>query len=217
MDTKEITKRYNLSRKAASKRLKVSTRTLDRYIKKKELSTQVISGRVWLDGEEVEAFKHGKLDSANVDSGDMSSSNMSSRQGVDNVDEIEVLSQEVVDSVTSHTRQRKDSGTNKVYEKLFNEVKEELNEKQERLEIANYRVGQLEAQLKSSVPMLEYHKERYEKEQKESKLRNTLEESKLVIKRLSTAVKYEKLNRRIFVAILLIVLALQPLWLIFSK
>jgi hypothetical protein len=49
-------------------------------------------------------------------------------------------------------------GEEGVYKKLFEEQQEELKTKQERLEGANYRVGQLEAMLKEAIPLLEHPK-----------------------------------------------------------
>ena len=48
-----FTLKYNVDRKAASKLLKVSVRTVDRYIKKKVLAAQNVGGRVWLNKDEV--------------------------------------------------------------------------------------------------------------------------------------------------------------------
>ena len=97
---------------------------------------------------------------------------------------------------------------------MFTELQEEVKEKQERLEVANYRVGQLEAQVRNSIPMLEYHRENYEKKKKEEKLKKEVYESSAVIKRLKYKLKSESLMKRIFIITLLIILSLQPLWLL---
>jgi len=158
MEIVDIQKRYNLSREAAGRLLKVSIRTLDRYVRAKKMSTQVVDGRIWLNKEEVETFNVDKNRVIKVDTVNMSTSKMSIDNSVDKVDNIEVLEQESVDSVsTRHSRNDK----NETYKNLYSELKEDLKEKQDRLEIANYRVGQLEAQVKNSVPLLEYHREKY--------------------------------------------------------
>lgn len=214
METVDIQKRYNLSREAAGKLLKVSVRTLDRYLKAKKVSSQIVDGRIWLDKDEVEAFKVRKNRVVRVGAVDMSTSGLSIDDDVDKVDNVEVFLQDSVDSVsTKHERPR--SSNNETYKNLFLELKEELNEKQERLEIANYRVGQLEAQLRSSIPLLEYHREKYENKKIEEEYKTQLSESANMLKRLSLSIKYEKFSKRIFVGLLLIVLALQPLWLLF--
>lgn len=202
-----------MDRKTAGRLLKVSIRTIDRYIKSKKLSTNVVDGRVWLSKKELEGVREEKSRKTAIHRVDMSTSTTSMDNEVDNVDSIELIDQGGVDSVSTKTRKRKTA--NAVYKKLYLDQKEELHEKQERLEIANYRVGQLEAQVKNSIPMLEYHQERYEVEKREKSLQTKIDEQNSVIKKISTVMKYEKFNKRIFLGILLIILALQPLWLLF--
>jgi vacuolar-type H+-ATPase subunit I/STV1 len=204
---------FGLDRKTAGRLLKVSIRTIDRYIKSKKLSTNVVDGRVWLSKKELEGVREEKNRKTTIHRVDMSTPVMSMDNEVDNMDSVELIDQGGVDSVSTKTRKRKTA--NAVYKKLYLDQKEELHEKQERLEIANYRVGQLEAQVKNSIPMLEYHQERYEVEKREKSLQTKIDEQNSVIKKISTVMKYEKFNKRIFLGILLIILALQPLWLLF--
>lgn len=204
---------FGLDRKTAGRLLKVSIRTIDRYIKSKKLSTSVVDGRVWLSKKELEEVREKKNRETTTRRVDMSTPVMSIDDEVDKVDSVELIDQGDVDSVSTKTRKRKTA--NAIYKKLYIDQKEELHEKQERLEIANYRVGQLEAQVKNSIPMLEYHQERYEVEKREESLQTKIDEQNTVIKKISTVMKYEKFNKRIFLGILLIILALQPLWLLF--
>lgn len=220
MEMIDAQKQYSLSREAASRLLKVSIRTLDRYIRAKKMSTRVVDARVWLNKEEVEAFKAGKGRVIEVDRASLSTAHLSIDDDMDRVDNVEVLNQE--ESVDMGERQRaqtfsrnqKTGSQNETYKNLYNELKEEVKEKQERLEIANYRVGQLEAQVKSSVPLLEYHREKYETKKTEEEFKSQINESANMIKRLSLSIKYERFSKRIFLIILLIILALQPLWLV---
>ena len=147
-----------------------------------------------------------------VDSSDMSIPSESMDNGANGVDNVEVLGQSFDDTVST----KKEKGKNHVdeFKILFLDLKEELKEKQERLEVANYRVGQLEAQLRNSIPMLEYRQEKYELDKAKEELKTQLNESNTVIKRLSLGIKYEKFNKRLFLIILLIILALQPLWML---
>lgn len=202
MSTQE--KEYKIDRKTASKLLKVSLRTVDRHAKSKKLSTAVINGRILFDKREILIFRDKKM---SIDKVDMSTDHLSIDNGVDKVDNFEVFNQDVVysdvDSVYSGKSKKRDQN-DEIYKKLYFETKEELREKQERLEVANYRVGQLENQLKNSVPLLEYHKER---DQKTKELEETRQ-------RITSQLNYETISKRIFLTILLIILALQPLWLL---
>lgn len=201
---------YNLDRKTASRLLKVSIRTLDRYIKTQKLSSQENSGRIWLSRNEIRKFKDRRLSTTTVDNVDMSTPKMSIDMSmdtvVDTVDKVEVLE--------AKDKQNPSSEENGIYKKLYFDVKEELNIKQERLEIANYRVGQLEAQLRSSIPMLEFHRDKYQNDKEKQTLKEQIDGKEKEIKEVSSKVKIEKFNKRIILTILLFTLALQPLWLL---
>lgn len=207
-------KTYNMSRESASRLLKVSIRTLDRYIRSKKVSTRIVDGRIWLSKEELEAFRMGKGGIIRVDSGYVSTDAVSMDEGVDNMDNVEVFSQDNVQTMSGKRSRTRPESQGEAYKNLYDELKKELEEKQGRLEIANYRVGQLEAQVKSSIPMLEYHREKYEIKKAEDDLKAKLSESENLIKRISLSIKYEKFSKRIFLIILLVILALQPLWLL---
>lgn len=210
----DIQKTYNLSRESASRLLKVSIRTLDRHIHSKKLSTQVVDGRIWLNKEEIGSFKQNKNRVIKVDSVDMSTPEMSIDNGVDTVDDFTVFRPDTVDNMSTRQGRTRPQNQSETYKNLYNELKLELEEKQGRLEIANYRVGQMEAQIRNSIPMLEYHREKYETKKAEDELKNRINESDNLAKRLSLSLKYEKFSKRIFLVILLIILALQPLWLL---
>lgn len=225
MPLDNIQKEYNLSREAASRLLKVSIRTLDRYLKAKKMSTTLVDGRIWLNKKEIEEFKDLKSREVAIDKVDMSIPKMSIDTGVDKVDSgvdivdtMDIPPQDFVDILGGHgiknfkTRQRTEDS---VYKKLYTELRQEMDESHERLEIANYRVGQLENQLKNSIPLLEYHRENYAKEKFSDELKNKFNESMGLIKTLYLKIKYQKFTKRVFILILLAVLALQPLWLFF--
>ncbi|MBD3360623.1 hypothetical protein GF366_02350 [Candidatus Peregrinibacteria bacterium] len=206
------TKKYNIDRKSAGKLLKVSTRTVDRYIKANKLSRQVNNGRVFLDKKEIIEFRKQKEMTDTIDNVDMSRSKTSIDNRMDNIDNIEVINKDNVNTVS--TGKRPNSNT-QIYKHLYNQLKEELLQKQERLEIANYRVGQLETQIKNSIPMLEFHREKYEYNRREDELQEKLDQQNTIIKRISKKLFYEKFSKRVFLIILLIIIALQPLWLLY--
>lgn len=213
MSTKIEIEKYNLDRKTASKLLKVSIRTIDRYIRSKKLSTQSIDGRIWLDKEEIGQLKSRHSRQSIVESVDMSMPKMSTDNEVDKVDNMEVINQDNVDFMSTKNKNSKKI-QNAIYKNLYIEIKEEIKEKQERLEIANYRVGQLEAQLKNSMPMLQYHHENYSNKQLEKTLKDKIDEQGFTITKISIKLKQERFNKGIFLLILLIILSLQPLWLL---
>ena len=120
---------YSLDRKAASRLLKVSIRTLDRYIKSKKLSSRVDSGHIWLNKDEIRKFKGGRLSTVTVDNFNMSrpevSIDMTMDTSIDDVDKVEVIE--------AKNKENLPKEENEIYKKLYFDVKEELNIKQERL------------------------------------------------------------------------------------
>ncbi|MDD3861309.1 MAG: hypothetical protein PHP74_00210 [Candidatus Gracilibacteria bacterium] len=206
---------YGIDRKAASKLLKVSMRTVDRYVKSKKLSTKFINGRVWLNKKEILGFKERQGVQVDVDEIMVSTSDLSidSRvDRVDNVDKVEIIDEENFEKFSSKRSGK--SVSDEVYKKLYFDAKDELREKQERLEIANYRVGQLEAQVKNSIPLLEYHRENHERKKAEDEFSEKIKESMGTLKKLSLEVKVATFKKRIAMIILFTILALQPLWLL---
>ncbi|MFA5829334.1 MAG: hypothetical protein WC843_02460 [Candidatus Gracilibacteria bacterium] len=226
---------YEIDRKAASKLLKVSVRTVDRYIAKNKLKIFKRDGRIWLDKKELQRLKGHKEVDSDVD---MSTPAMSIDRtrvipvdtSIDNDDT--VYSHDAENSPTISQKRhnyRVDNRTRnvdisestkseieeQVYKRLFTELQQELKEKQERLEGANYRVGQLEARLKDSVPLLDYNRalttERTEKEA----IRKNLDAQQFESEQLINALKEEKFNKKVYLIILFILLLLQPLWFFF--
>jgi len=205
---------YNLDRKAASRLLKVSIRTLDRYIKSKKLSSHVEDGRIWLNKGEIRKLKSGQVSTAIVDNVDMSMPEMSIDMSIDTSVDTSVDNVDRVEVFEAKTKANPSKEDHEIYKKLYFDVKEELNVKQERLEIANYRVGQLESRLRSSIPMLEFHRDKYQSDKEKQELSEKIEAKEKEIKEVHLNVKIEKFNKRILLTILLFTLALQPLWLL---
>jgi hypothetical protein len=265
----DLQKTFRLSRKDASQILKVSTRTLDRYIIKKTLSTKNIAGRIFLSEEEVVEFvkekrrkkrrkpairKTTKLQSklqsksqivsherdekvynldVSVNNEIEKSENIIKENGsnipveiydlpiekpaeyeildagtfdveIDSMPDISEINQnfeQVVDQGEGQTVEGETSSQEYidvvakadelVYKNLYEEQKEEVRSFQRRLEGANYRVGQLESQIKESVPLLDHQK-------------------------LLTGHKKEVLNKKILYILLAVLLFAQPIWMILA-
>lgn len=201
---------YNIDRKSASKLLKVSVRTVDRYLKSKKLSSRVVDGRVWLDKNEIDLLAGRKHRGLKVDNSDMSRSSLSSDNGVDK-DDIVAENVQTFSPTPTKTQKRDSKNT---YKKLYEELQGEVKEKQERLEIANYRVGQLENQLRNSIPLLQYHRENSESQIREKKFKNEIKEKSSTIKFLGHQLRNEKVIKKIFAFFCFLLIALQPLWLL---
>ena len=206
--------KYKLDRKAASKLLKVSIRTLDRYIKSKKVSTRNINGRIWLDKKELQNYKDRQSGQVRVGKNNLPTQGVSTDKETTEDDKIIVYEKNERQKISARKEKRDD--TLVVYQKLYQGLKEELKEKQERLEIANYRVGQLETQLKNTMPLIQYHNETFTYKQNEEELKENLKKHQNTLNQVGRKLKAESTNKKIFLLFLLIILALQPLWIVFA-
>ncbi|QQR83449.1 hypothetical protein IPJ72_06715 [Candidatus Peregrinibacteria bacterium] len=83
--------------------------------------------------------------------------------------------------------------------------------KQERLEAATYRVGQLESQVKNMVPMLDYNKKQRELEeaQKSMEIREVENHKKLA--KVENQLKSERVAKWIYLSLVSVLLVVQPI------
>lgn len=229
---------YVISRKEAADLLKMSVRTVDRYIKQGKLSTQFREGRKWLSKKEIGLISGGKkafsklvnVDKVDRGGGDVYVETSPPNNG-DIVQTVSPLPQKMSTSPFENqdlnNSYSKTGIEDQVYKKLYQELSTKFSRQQERLEGANYRVGQLEAQIKQAVPLLQYNQEKklaleetkafkeklnsyqYQVEKQQSKINSfRLEKSKM-----AKDLKVEKIAKTIYLVILFTLLILQPLWL----
>lgn len=203
-----------VDRKSASRLLKVSIRTVDRYIRAKKLSIENHDGRIWLNKSEVLKLRNAKESRHPVDTVD---SEMSIDKTVSTPVDMSIDSVDMVS--TRHDKEKpegRDITGDAVYRKLFEEAQAELKEKRDRLEGANYRVGHLEALLKDAIPLPDHNRlllaERTDKQKLEGDFASLSQEAEHLAERL----KDEKFTKKVFLIFLFIIMLLQPLWLVVS-
>jgi len=189
-----------VDREEASDILKVSTRTIDRYIRKFRFKTRKDGRRVLIKRNDVDKIieKHiGQFMDIK-----------SATEDTATKDAVEVKDIKV-ESV------KKSDNEEGVYKGLYGEAKNELKEKQERLDAATYRVGQLESQVKTMVPMLDYT--RKEKELKEAK--TTIEQKELEklheVRRMEHKLKTERMAKYIYLSLVGLLLVAEPVLFLF--
>ncbi|MBU0706552.1 helix-turn-helix domain-containing protein [Patescibacteria group bacterium] len=197
-----------VDRDEASSILKVSTRTVDRYIRKFRFKTRKDGRRVLIKRIDVDKIIEEHIG-----------------QFVD-------IKSTILDKREEHTKAapqatgfevkdikvesfRKSEKEEEVYKGLYHETKNELKEKQERLDAATYRVGQLEAQVKTMVPMLDYT--RKEKELKEAK--SAIEQKELEklqeIRHMEHKLKTERIAKWIYLSLVGLLLVAEPVLFLF--
>jgi hypothetical protein len=184
-----------------------------------------------LNEDEVRSFKRGpssqkgrqsyqRRSVAGVDIRAGNKFDIKEKNDVSGVDSSVVMSTDTPPALPTQPIITPEENSGKIYQKLYEELKQELKIKQERLEGANYRVGQLEAQLEiqknETVPLLEYKKILQLEEAKVEKAQEALGIVEGKLKTFQTRLKEERLNKNIYLLVLFILLLLQPLWFIFA-
>lgn len=166
---------YTLDRQQASDLLKVSVRTIDRYITKKVLSSQRRQGRIYLNEEEI---KHLQL-KANIDTIDgaevMSTSKKSSSNYVDHVESDQKKKSSSSSSSFAESRQEIDTASisvlqteARIYRELFDASQKKIEEQNGQLLQSWKKIAELQGELKNSVPLLAM--ENRQKEEDQSKI-----------------------------------------------
>lgn len=209
---------FNVTRDSAAALLEVSTRTIDRYIRSKKLSARKKGGNILLSEQELSNFKVSRFQNVHGATPDVPGR---AHRHINNVDsgvvldsetgEIEMPQAEV--AVASKVSERE-----KVFEELYDLSRREVREYHNKLEAANYRLGQIETQIKHSVPLLEFHEQSEALAQKEQMVAGKLKHQEEALEILEADLKGEKLNKNIYIGLLFGLLALQPLlWLLLQS
>jgi excisionase family DNA binding protein len=197
-----------VDRDEASEILKVSTRTVDRYIRKFRFKTRKNGRRVLIKRADVDKIIEEHIGQFVDIKSTILDKRETKQKSVDSAPDFEVKNIKV----ESVKKSDKEEG---VYKGLYSEVKGELKEKQERLDAATYRVGQLEAQVKTMVPVLDYT--RKEKELKEAK--NTIEQKELEkaheVRRMEHKLKTERMAKWIYLSLVGLLLVAEPVLFLF--
>lgn len=145
---------YNLSREEAANLLKISTRTLDRYIKKWKLSYKKVSNRVVLSQEEIEKF----LENEKQITYSETISNNSIKEFLDNKEKEKTW----------------ESLTIKWFLDTLKEKDEQLEKKNNTIFLLQHKIWELESDIKNSISLPNYteEKEKIEIEKEKIELEN---------------------------------------------
>lgn len=209
------TNKFTVTRSDAANLLEVSTRTVDRYIRSKVLSARKKGGNILLSEEEVNNFKVSRFQNAHGASPDVEGRAHRHINNVDKVLDSETFEMEEQAAPALVKAAPMENAREKVFEELYDLSRREIREYHNKLEASNYRLGQLETQLKHSVPLLEFHEQSEVLREKEDMVGGKLKHQQEAIEMLEVELKAEKLNKNIYIGLLFGLLALQPmLWLL---
>jgi hypothetical protein len=204
-----------VDREEASSILKVSTRSVDRYVRKYRFKTRKDGRRVLIKREDLDKIIQDHIGQF-VDIKSTDFKIKLDRQGVDN-QESNMSNFKVrnlkIEEVKEGTEQNEIDG--KIYKNLYIDTKKELKEKQERLEAATYRVGQLESQVKNMVPLLDYNRKEKELKEAQIAIEQKVIEGEQVIKKMEKVLKTEKIAKWIYLSLVGLLLVAEPILLLF--
>lgn len=132
---------YTVERKDAAAFLGVSLRTVDRYIRSNKLSHRKAGYNVYLMQSELTELKNDRIET------------------ISSVDIVDMDMDEPMQAVDMPRFETPGSDTFEtlVYKGLYESTKKELVKKQKEVDGLNYRLGQLEIELKNTVPLLAYN------------------------------------------------------------
>ncbi len=177
-------KEQYITRKEASVMLGVSTRTLDRYVRKNEIRTKKEGRLVLVLSDDVVRLKKGSF-----------------------IDQEVFTHTPIGDSVDITT-----NSTDQTFliQKLFDEYRTQIEKKEEKIELLNYKLGQIEMKLKSSVVPLLEHKKASQGLEKKAQQQEILIHSLLKKSQLLSVIK------NIYLIILLVLIVGAPfVWFLF--
>lgn len=209
-----------IDRKTAGKLLKTSIRTIDRYRHSGQLTTTVLDNKIFLKKSEIENFisRHGRQNKATFvsteDTVDTVDRNMDREDAQENIKSRE-RRERVVRSHHEH-----EINLTEYYKKMYEDLMTELRQRESELQAANYRIGKLEGQIRYSVPLTEYQQEKRQLLAEGSQFKQLAitekklrEQSESQMEKAYKNFLIERLNKRIYLAIVLAFILLQPLWL----
>lgn len=219
--TKEALSTELIDRKVAGKLLKMSIRTIDRYRHNGQLTTTVIDNKIFLKKSEIENFicRHSRQNKTTFvsteDTVDTVDRNMDTGDARENIKSRER-------TIRSHHEHEID--LTEYYKKMYEDLMTELRQRESELQAANYRIGKLEGQVRYSVPLIEYQQEKRQLVTEGSHYKqlaitekNLRQQSESQMKKAYKNFLIERLNKRIYLAIVLAFILLQPLWLFLAR
>ena len=182
---------YNINRLEASEILWVSTRSIDRYIKSWKIRAEKKWKIILLNDSDVKALswdapiKQKIIVSDKVDS---------------DVSEITVKS-EPSNGLVKKDEYEKVLAT---FEKMFSSFREEIKDKDSKIQELAIKLWRAEEQKNNSVDMMEYKKVQFLSEETKKGLSNSLEKEKTLKEKTLKDLKYEKTTNKLLIAFIII-------------
>ncbi len=190
---------FSLDRTEAAAALEISTRTLDRYVKSGKLRSKKVGKKVYVHDADLERVRH-ELSRGNDESPSVP----------------EFAAPETPEIV--FFEDGSDSGFKRRpllvdYRELFENAQKSIEEKDRVIRELSFRVGQAEAELKTSVSLLEHKKTAYLLEAAKAKSEEDRATASKEIESLKSAVESERTTTAILViALVFLLVGFIGLW-----
>jgi len=193
----------------ASKILKVSTRTVDRYMRKYRFKTRKDGRRVLIKRIDVDRIikEHiGRFVDINEDNLNTILNGEGAPKTTDKMSNLAVK-----DIKVKKIKSTIESAEEQIYKELYSETKKELKERQDRLEAATYRVGQLEAQVTNMVPMLDYNKKERELKEVNHAIEHKAKLHESKIQKMEAKLRAERIAKWMYLSLVGLLLVAEPI------
>ncbi len=183
---------YTITRQQASQILWISTRSIDRYIKSGKIRAKKIWKIVYLNKEDIDilSWKHNTSQEIIIENKDLSEeANENESKNIVKKDDYEkILSS---------------------FDKVFNSLREEIKQKDEKIQILSVKLWRMEEIVKNSVNLIDYKKSQFLLEESKNKLNQDLKKIEKEKQKLENELKYERTTNKllIFFVIVLLILA----------
>lgn len=216
----------HLTREDAAKALKVSIRTIDRYIRRGMFEVQKMDRNVLIFKPSFERYYQEHVGQGDVTPPPAESAVGEASGAIETIEVSETDTSEAGATMHSHVAEPLRGGPHHhnyelqpvaIYKGLYEELKTKYDEQVKRLEGAHYRVGQLEAQLKNMVPLLEYRKEQKRLATLDRQYNDDIRQAKVRVIETRRLAESERFNKNVYIALVYGLLALQPVFWLFLQ
>lgn len=185
---------YNISRQEGATKIGVSVKTIDRYVKQGILPAQKIGGKVYLNDDDLfnikkNSPKRGRRKKMTPQKNQPFSSSSFPKK------------EESSDIFFSDLKVNKNSSA-EFTKQIYTDLQQQLQEKDQLLLAANYKIGKLENKINSSIPLLEMQN----KDQEISQIKEKQQEK---IISLHKRIQKEIFNRYIYLVIILFLITIE--------
>jgi len=192
---------YTLTRQDAADTLWVSTRSIDRYIRGGRLRSKKEGKIIYINDNDIENLKNGSEKQEVI---------IPQKVDKENRQEIRETKKEI-----SQKDENTKSESKEVLESIYQDLKQEIQKKDEIIQNLSIQLGKAEEIAKNSISLMEFKKSQFLLEESKGHLSWELEKLKWEKSKMEKELKYEKSTNSIMIVFLILLLCLTAvIWFI---